>query len=39
MGHINFTGGMESDRKGIYGDVKLGSDDPADGLEDVTICR
>ena len=26
MGHINFTGGMESDRKGIYGDVKLGSE-------------
>ena len=26
MGHINFTGGMDSDRKGIYGDVKLGDD-------------
>jgi beta-galactosidase len=25
MGHINFTGGMETDRKGIYGEVKLGS--------------
>ena len=24
MGHINFTIAMESDRKGIYGDVKLG---------------
>ncbi len=26
MGHINFTGAMESDRKGIYGEVKLGSE-------------
>jgi beta-galactosidase len=26
MGHINFTGGMESDRKGVYGEVKLGSE-------------
>ncbi len=24
MGHINFTIGMDSDRKGIYGEVKLG---------------
>ncbi len=24
MGHINFTIGMESDRKGLHGDVKLG---------------
>ncbi len=26
MGHINFTIAMESDRKGIYGDVTLGSE-------------
>ena len=26
MGHINYSGAMDSDRKGIYGDVKLGPD-------------
>jgi hypothetical protein len=26
MGHINFSGAMDYDRKGIYGDVKLGSE-------------
>ncbi len=26
MGHINYSGAMDSDRKGIYGDVKLGDD-------------
>jgi hypothetical protein len=35
MGHINFTGGMESDRKGIYGEVKLGPD----VLKDWTMFR
>ncbi len=26
MGHINYSGAMDSDRKGIYGEVKLGND-------------
>jgi hypothetical protein len=26
MGHINFSGAMDSDRKGLYGDVKLGGE-------------